>query len=91
MSKIIQERIQDAPALSEYISSFVSDKPNEMFFPNQDLLHEFSQKSSESAKEEVPGANYFNPILDGVRAYPILDGGGQKSPPPPELTLPFSV
>ena len=30
----------------------------------------------------------FNPILDGVRAYPILDGG-QKSPP--GLTLPFSV
>ena len=23
----------------------------------------------------------FNPILDGVRAHPILDGGGQKSPP----------
>ena len=30
----------------------------------------------------------LNPILDGVRAYPILDGG-QKSPP--GLTLPFSV
>ena len=59
VSKIIQERIQDAPVLNEYISSFVSDKPNEMFFPNQDLLHESSQKSSESAKEEVPGANYL--------------------------------
>ena len=24
---------------------------------------------------------YFNPILDGVRAHPILDGGGgQKAP-----------
>ena len=30
----------------------------------------------------------INPILDGVRAYPILDGG-QKCPP--WLTLPFSV
>ena len=27
-------------------------------------LHYFSQKSSESAKEEVPGANYFKKILD---------------------------
>ena len=44
VSKIIQERIQDAPVLNEHISSFVSDKPNEMFFPNQDLLHESSQK-----------------------------------------------
>ena len=43
VSKIIQ-KIQDAPVLSEYISSFVSDKPYQMFFPNQDLLHEFSQK-----------------------------------------------
>ena len=23
----------------------------------------------------------FNPILDGVRAHPVLEGGGQKSPP----------
>ena len=35
-----------------------------MFFPNQDLLHEFSQKSSELAKEEVPGASNFKKILD---------------------------
>ena len=28
LSRIIQERIQDAPVLSEYISSFVSDKPH---------------------------------------------------------------
>ena len=29
-----------------------------------DLLHELSQKSSESAKEEVRGDNYFKKILD---------------------------
>ena len=27
------------------------------------------------------GETALNPILDGVRAYPILDGGGKKSPP----------
>ena len=32
---------------------------------------------------------YLNPVLDGVRAYPILDGGAKK--PPPRLTLSFSV
>ena len=42
VSKIIQERIQDVPVLNEYISSFVSDKLNERFFPNQNMLHEFS-------------------------------------------------
>ena len=30
---------------------------------------------------------FINPILDGVRVCPILDGGGK----PPGLTLPFSV
>ena len=30
----------------------------------------------------------INPILDQVRAHPILDGGAKK---PPVLTLPFSV
>ena len=35
-----------------------------MFFPNQDLLREFSQKSSELAKAEDPGASYFKKILD---------------------------
>ena len=43
VSKIIQQRIQDALVLSEYISSFVSNKPNEMFFPNQDPSHQFSK------------------------------------------------
>ena len=28
------------------------------------MLHEFSQESSESAKEEVPGDNYFKKILN---------------------------
>ena len=31
---------------------------------------------------------FFNPILDGVRTHPILDGGGKKAP---LLTLPVSV
>ena len=25
--------------------------------------------------------NHLNPILDGVRVHPILDGGGKKAPP----------
>ena len=32
----------------------------------------------------------LNPILDGVRAHPILDGGGGAKKPP-VLTLPFSI
>ena len=51
--------------LSEYITSIVSDKPNDLFFFNQKLLHEYSKKNSEleSAKESVPSSNYFYKIL----------------------------
>ena len=45
------------------------------------LLHRL--KSACTEYEQI------NPILDGVRLHPILEGG--KKPPPPQLTLPFSV
>ena len=41
------------------MSSVVSDKPNDVFFFNQKLLHEYSKKNSESAKESVLASNYF--------------------------------
>ena len=63
VEKVIKGRIRDAPVLSEYITSIVSDIPNDLFFFNQKLLHEHSKKNSESAKESVPGSNYFKKIL----------------------------
>ena len=57
--KVIKGRIHDAALLSEYITSIVSDKPNDLFFFNQKLLHQYSKKNKESAKESVPGSNYF--------------------------------
>ena len=61
--KVIKGRIHDAPVLSEYITSIVSDKPNDLFFFNQKLLREYSKKNSESAKENVPGSSYFKKII----------------------------
>ena len=57
--KVIKGRIHDAPVLSKYITSIVSDKPNDLFFFNKKLLHEKNKKNSKSAKESVPGSNYF--------------------------------
>ena len=59
VEKVIKGRIHDDSALSEYITSIVSDKPNDLFFFNQKLFHDYSKKNSESAKESVPGSNYF--------------------------------
>ena len=59
----ICRRIHDAPVHSEYIKSFVSDKPNDGLFFNQDLLKEYSSKTSEQRKS-VPGATYIKKIID---------------------------
>ena len=59
VEKVIKGRIRDAPVLREYITSIVSEKPNHLFFFNKKLLHEKNKKKSESAKESVPGSNYF--------------------------------
>ena len=59
VAKVIKEIIYDAPVLSEYITSIVSDKPDDLFFFNQELLLEYSKKSSESVEESVFGSNYF--------------------------------
>lgn len=56
-------RIHDAPVHSEYIKSFVSEKPNDGLFFNQDLLKEYSSKTSEQRKS-VPGATYIKKIID---------------------------
>ena len=45
VEKVIKGRNRDAPVLSEYTTSIVSDKPNDLFFFNQKLLHEYSKKS----------------------------------------------
>ena len=63
VAKVIKGRIHDAPVLSEYIKSIVSDRLNDLFFFNQKLLHEYSKTNSELAKESVPGSNYLSKIL----------------------------
>ena len=63
VAKVIKDRIHDAPVLSEYITSIVSDKPGDLFFFNQEFLHKYSKKNSDSAKVSVPGSNYFKKNL----------------------------
>ena len=59
----VSARIDDAPVLSEYIKSLVSNKPDEGLFFNQDVLKEYNSKSIEQ-KKEVPGASYIKKIID---------------------------
>ena len=45
------------------MSAIAPEAPFYYLFFNQKLLHECSKKNSESAKESVPGSNYFLKIL----------------------------
>ena len=51
VAKVIKGRIHDAPVLSEYIISIVSDKPYDMFFYNQKLSHEYSKRTVSQLKK----------------------------------------
>ena len=57
---------------------------------NSDSQHFFSLVQKTIITDKKFERININPILDGVRAYPILDGGGAKKPTP-GLTLSFSV
>ena len=49
-------RIDGAPVFSEYIHSFVTEKPGDTFFFNREYLKQF-QKATGSTQKETPG--YF--------------------------------
>ena len=44
--------------------------------------HSFRRGGASFAFQSGVPVELINPILDGVRGYPILDGGDKKAPPP---------
>ena len=59
--KMVSERIDDAPMLSEYINSRVSEPPEEMFFFDSTELNAY-RSASVNTKMQLPGAAYFMKI-----------------------------
>ncbi|CAH3135445.1 unnamed protein product, partial [Porites lobata] len=59
--KQVAERIDDAPVLKDYITSRVSESPEELFFFNASELNTY-RNASENSKAEIPGAAYLNKI-----------------------------
>ena len=51
--KEVAERIDDAPVLKDYISSRVSESPEELFFFNASELNTY-RNASEKSKAEIP-------------------------------------
>ena len=64
--KQVAERIDDAPVLRDYISSRVSESPEELFFFNASELNTY-RNASENSKAEIPGAAYLSKIESLLR------------------------
>ena len=59
--KQVAERIDDAPVLKDYISSRVSESPEELLFFNASELNTY-RNTSENSKAKIPGAACFSKI-----------------------------
>ena len=59
IEKVIKGRIHDAPVLNECITSIVSDKPDDLFFFNQKLLHDYSKKNVSRLKKAYLAQFFF--------------------------------
>ena len=67
----------DKMAISAHILKIVENDPfSRLQITAKEMFnrHQFFYTNKQYVK--------INPILDGVRAYPILDGGGKKAAPP---------
>lgn len=58
VSEEVYLRIDDSPAPQGFISAFLVDKPENLFFINQDLMLQYHH-TSETNKSSVPGHGYF--------------------------------
>ena len=64
VSKILVERIDGAPVLSERITAYLSEEQDKLFFFNQEYLLQYHAATGQDTKKAVPGAAYFTKILE---------------------------
>ena len=60
--------IDDAPVLSSYIKSFVTEKEEDTFFFNKEQLQEFA-RASESQRQDLTGYHYFSKITKYIDSH----------------------
>ena len=76
--------INDLPNVSKLLSFYLFADDTNIYYKSHDLVHlqRIMNRELKKVKKWLDSNQLsLNRILDGVRAYPILDGGGQKSPP----------
>ena len=63
VAKELVERIDGAPVMGEMIKAYLLEDENQLFFFNQQYLAKYQSVSSQTSKDQVPGAAYFNKIM----------------------------
>ena len=63
VAKLLIERIDGAPVLSERIKAYLSEDKQKQFFFNRKYLLQYHSASALMARNAVPGAAYFEKIL----------------------------
>ena len=54
VAKEVKERIHDAPALKEYITAYLTMKPEDQFFFNEANILAFNKAKSDTSREQSP-------------------------------------
>ena len=60
----VQNRLDDAPVLSEYITAYKLQKIENMFFFNEEHLSSYQKCTSDNARKKVPGSCYIEKITN---------------------------
>ena len=71
VAKELVERINGTPVLGEVIKAYLSEDEN-LFFFNQQYLAKYQSVSSQTSKDYVPGAAYFNKIMKFINSLTVI-------------------
>ena len=69
VAKEVKERILDAHVLKEYITAFLTMKPEDQFFFDEDNILEFNKAKSDTSREQIPGSGYMNKISTFIESH----------------------
>ena len=69
VAKKVKERIHDAPVLIEYITAYLTMKPQDQFFFNPANILAFNKAKSDTLREQIPGSGHRNKISTFIESH----------------------
>ena len=69
VAKEVKERIHDAPVLKEYITAYLTMKPEDQFFFNGANILAFNKAKRDTSREQIPGSGCMNKISTFIESH----------------------